>query len=142
MAEQSIRILRDDDHVRLEVDEGRSMIRSIWKGYVPSPDYRSILLQLLELIKAEHLSLWMSDSTRMGVILRSDEVWSIKTFTPMLQDAGLRRVAVVRSADFFSQTASERMAEASSGKVPYMVEFFNSALDADNWLAKELKSLI
>ena len=113
MPDVANQICRDDDLVRVDVDIQRSLITTTWKGYVPSPDYRAILLQVLDLIKEHQLRLWMSDSTRMGVILRSDEKWSIEVFTPMLIHAGLRRVAVVRSADFFSQTASERMVGAA-----------------------------
>lgn len=141
MASSTIEIFRDDDKVHIEVDHGRSTIITTWMGYVPSPDYRAILLQLLDLIIEFELHGWLSDSTRMGVILRSDEKWSIEVFTPMLMNAGLRRVAVVRSMDFFSQTAAERMVDASTGTAPYLVEFFNSRTAAQEWLTSELKAL-
>jgi len=141
MASPSIEIIRDDDKVRMEVDHGRSLITTTWQGYVPSPDYRAILLQLLDLITEHELKLWISDSTKMGVILRSDEKWSLEVYTPMLLKGGLRRLAIVRSTDFFSQTASERMVDATTGKVPYVVEFFNDKEAALAWLEKELKAL-
>ena len=133
--------IRDDALVRIEVDPGSEMITTTWKGYVPSPEYRTILLEVLDLVNSGGLRLWLSDSSCMGVILRSDEKWSIETFTPMLMQAGLRRVAVVRSMDFFSQTASERMVEATLGRVPYKVEFFNAMDKADQWLVAELQAL-
>lgn len=142
MPDQRVEIIRDDDKVRMEMDRHRSLISTKWQGYVPSPDYRAILLQLLDLIIKHGLKSWVSDSTRMGVILRSDEKWTTEVFTPMLVKGGLRRVAIVRSMDFFSQTASERMVEATSGKVPYVVEFFNDEEAALAWLAKELKALV
>lgn len=134
-------ILRNDDLVRIEVDPARSMVITEWKGYVPSPDYRAILMQLLGAVTKDEVRLWLSISTHMGIILRSDERWSVEVFTPMLMQAGLRRVAVVRSADFFSQTASERMVDATAGYVPYKVEFFNTVEKADGWLIQELKTL-
>lgn len=133
--------IREDDLVTVSVDEERSMISTVWKGYVPSPDYRAILLQTLNVVVERHLVLWLSDSTRMGVILHSDEKWSVETLTPMLIKGGMRRVAVVRSLDFFSQTAAERMADSTAGKVPYKVEFFNSDVLATNWLMQELEIL-
>lgn len=141
MASPSAQIIRDDDKVRMEVDFRRSLVSTVWQGYVPSPDYRAILLQVLDLIIVHGLKSWVSDSTRMGVILRSDEKWTLDVCTPMLMKGGLRRVAIVRSMDFFSQTASERMVEATTGKVPYVVEFFNDKEAALAWLAKELKAL-
>ena len=123
------------------MDFRRSLVSTVWQGYVPSPDYRAILLQVLDLIIVHGLKSWVSDSTRMGVILRSDEKWTLDVCTPMLMKGGLRRVAIVRSMDFFSQTASERMVEATTGKVPYVVEFFNDKEAALAWLAKELKAL-
>ena len=142
MSSASPKIIRDDDKVRMEVDLRRSLISIVWQGYVPSPDYRAILLQALDLIIVHGLKSWVSDSTRMGVILRSDEKWTMDVCTPMLVKGGLRRVAIVRSMDFFSQTASERMVEATTGKVPYVVEFFNDKEAALAWLAKELKALV
>lgn len=142
MSSPSPKIIRDDDKVRMEVDLRRSLISIVWQGYVPSPDYRAILLQVLDLIIVNGLKSWVSDSTRMGVILRSDEKWTLDVCTPMLVKGGLRRVAIVRSMDFFSQTASERMVEATTGKVPYVVEFFNDKEAALAWLAKELKALV
>jgi len=142
MASPSAQIIRDDDKVRMEVDFRRSLVSTVWQGYVPSPDYRAILLQVLDLIIVHGLKSWVSDSTRMGVILRSDEKWTLDVCTPMLMKGGLRRVAIVRSMDFFSQTASERMVEATTGKVPYVVEFFNDKEAALAWLAKELKALV
>lgn len=142
MASPSAQIIRDDDKVRMEVDFRRSLVSTVWQGYVPSPDYRAILLQVLDLIIVHGLKSWVSDSTRMGVILRSDEKWTLDVCTPMLVKGGLRRVAIVRSMDFFSQTASERMVEATTGKVPYVVEFFNDKEAALAWLAKELKALV
>lgn len=142
MSSPSPKIIRDDDKVRMEVDLRRSLIITVWQGYVPSPDYRAILLQALDLIIVHGLKSWVSDSTRMGVILRSDEKWTLDVCTPMLVKGGLRRVAIVRSMDFFSQTASERMVEATTGKVPYVVEFFNDKEAALAWLAKELKALV
>ena len=142
MSSASPKIIRDDDKVRMEVDFRRSLVSTVWQGYVPSPDYRAILLQVLDLIIVHGLKSWVSDSTRMGVILRSDEKWTLDVCTPMLVKGGLRRVAIVRSMDFFSQTASERMVEATTGKVPYVVEFFNDKEAALAWLAKELKALV
>jgi len=134
-------IIRNDDLVRIEVDTALSMVTTEWKGYVPSPDYRAILMQLLDVVTSSDLRVWLSISTHMGIILRSDERWSVEIFTPMLMQAGLCRVAVVRSADFFSQTASERMVDATAAYVPYKVEFFNSIEKADGWLMQELRTL-
>jgi len=134
-------IIRNDDLVSIEVDTALSMVTTEWKGYVPSPDYRAILMQLLDVVTSSDLRVWLSISTHMGIILRSDERWSVEIFTPMLMQAGLCRVAVVRSADFFSQTASERMVDATAAYVPYKVEFFNSIEKADGWLMQELRTL-
>lgn len=134
-------ILRNDELVRIELDAARSMVTTEWKGYVPGPDYRAILMELLDVVTRNDLRLWLSMSTHMGIILRSDERWSVEVFTPMLMKAGLRRVAVVRSADFFSQTASERMVDATADYVPYKVEFFSTGDMAEGWLMQELKTL-
>lgn len=136
------RIVRDDAFVHIAVDESCSLVTTEWKGYVPSPDYRAILLQVLDVITARAIRSWLSESSRMGVILRSDERWSVETVTPLLISAGLQRVAVVRSMDYFSQTASERMVDATRGKVPYRVEFFNSVAHAEDWLKVELEALV
>jgi ATP-binding protein involved in chromosome partitioning len=50
-------LIREDDLVRVEVDEERSLISTTWLGYVPSPDYRAILLQVLNEVMQRKLRL-------------------------------------------------------------------------------------
>ena len=125
----------------MEVDEEMSIIVTEWKNYLPSAEYRASLLQVHELVKRYGLRFWLSDSRKMGAILRDDEQWSVAEFTPLLMQAGLRRIAVISSADYFNRTSTERMVEATAAIVPFKVEFFDDPLMGREWLAVELKVL-
>lgn len=132
-----MKVIRNDELVRIEVDQAHNMVISTWTGYVPSDDYREALWQVLDQIKLNHLGLWLSDTQAMGAILRSDEKWSVETFVPELLKYGLRRVAVVQSLDYFNRTTTERMASAAQAVAPFKVEFFPSAAEGVHWLLKE-----
>lgn len=137
-----MRTIRNDGLVRIDVDVEQSLITSQWKGYVPSDEYRAALWQILEQVREHKLSLWLSDTREMGIILRADEKWSMEVFVPELMKHGLRRVALVQSQDYFTQTVTERLAEATVAVAPFKVEMFSSAAPALGWLAKELEALV
>ena len=141
MIPEAARTIRDDANVVIQLDHENERIVSRWKGYVPSGAYREILLQVLALVEEHRLRFWLSDTQQMGPILHDDEMWTVNEYVPLLMKAGLRRIAVIASADFFNLTAVERMVDATAPIVPYKVEFFNDAMAANEWLAVEQKVL-
>lgn len=134
--------IRDDALVRIEVDIEHSLVISTWKDYIPSPEYRLALWQVLDQVRAYGLRLWLSDTRDMGIILHSDERWSMATFVPELMKFGLRRVGVVRGEDYFNRTTTERLVGATAAIAPFQVELFRNPEDAQVWLKKELEALV
>lgn len=126
--------VRDDPHVRIEVDVSRSLLISEWKGYVPSEDYREILLQIQELIANKELRHWLSDSRRMGAILHEDTIWSKEELGPMLASTGLEALAILNSSDIIHQMAAGRMVKESGPTAPYRMAFFDDRESALHWL--------
>lgn len=137
-----MRTIRNDALVRIDVDVEQSLVTSQWKGYVPSEEYRTALWQILDQVREHKLCLWLSDTRHMGIILRADEKWSIEVFLPELMKYGLRRVAQVQSEDYFTQTVTERLADAAVTIAPFKVDMFSSAEKALGWLKKELEALV
>lgn len=132
----------NDGLVRSDVDVEHSIITSQWKGYVPSEEYRAALWQILEQVQEHKLSLWLSDTREMGIILRADQKWSLEVFVPERMKHGLRRVGLVPSQDYFTQTITERFAEATVAVAPFKVGMLSCAENALGWLAKELEALV
>lgn len=137
-----MKTVRNDELLRIDVDAGQSLVISTWKATPSSEDYRSGLWQVLEAVKGGNLALWLSDTRGVGVILRTDEKWSMETFVPELMKEGLRRVAVVQGAEYFNRTVTERLVDATSAVAPFKVELFADAEEAEEWLAKELEALV
>ena len=132
-----MKVIRNDELVRIEVDPEHGMITSTWNGFVPGEAYREALWQILAEVRDGHLTLWLSDTRAMGAILHGDEKWSIEVFMPQIIQFGLRRVAVVRGEDYFTHRATERMVEATAEVAPFKVELFADPAEAERWLMKE-----
>jgi len=137
-----MRKICNDALVRIEVDVEQSLLISQWNGYVPSEEYRTALWQILDEVRVHKLCLWLSDTREMGIILRADEKWSMEVFVPELMKHGLRRVGLVQSQDYFTQTVTERLAEATVAVAPFKVGMFSSPETALVWLVKELEALV
>ncbi|HMZ50013.1 MAG TPA: hypothetical protein PLP28_13610, partial [Flavobacteriales bacterium] len=129
--------IRNDGTVRIELDLEHGKVTSTWSHSIRSEEYRLALWHIHDLVRDHHLVLWLSDTRAMGAILHADEKWSIEVFMPEVIKLGLRRVAVVRSEDYFAHTATARMVDATAVVAPFKVELFADAGDAEDWLLKE-----
>lgn len=126
--------LRDDLHVKIELDLEHRMLISRWKGYVPSEEYRAILLQIQGSIAEHQLHFWLSDSRKMGAILHEDTVWSREDLGPLLASTELKALAILNSSDIIHQMAAGRMVKESGPSAPYRMAFFDDQESAMNWL--------
>ena len=130
----AIATLRDDLHVKIELDLDHQMLISKWKGYVPSENYRSILLEIQGAISDHKLHFWLSDSRQMGAILHEDTVWSRDDLGPLLASTVLKALAILNSSDIIHQMAAGRMVKESGTSAPYRMAFFDDQESAMKWL--------
>ncbi|MCW5899443.1 MAG: hypothetical protein KIT10_09265 [Flavobacteriales bacterium] len=133
-------ILHDDADGSIEVHPEQRLVKLVWKRPVAGEAYRSLLLRLLEVVRATGAKLWMSDGRKAGPILYDDQVWSMKEFTPQVMAAGLERIAIVNSEDGLNLLAVDRMVNATPPGAPYDIGFFEDPSIAQLWLMDPARS--
>jgi len=136
----TIDILHDDPDATIEVHPVQRLVRLTWKCPVAGPEYRSLLMRVLDVVKDQKLKLWLSDGRKAGPILYGDQVWTTSEFTPMVLAAGLERIAIVNSRDGLNLLAVDRMVNATPPDAPYDIGFFEDPAIAQLWLMDPSKS--
>lgn len=130
-------VLRKDALVLVRVYPEHRLISLQWMGYAPSAEFRSILELALLNVRCFGVRRWLADLRRMNAILRQDEQWSVADWFPRLADAGLERMAIVESADYFNQTSVERIVDAASPEMPFPVTYHATIEEAERWLLSD-----
>lgn len=136
----TIDITHDDHDATIEVHPIQRLVRLTWKRPVPGPEYRALLVRLLDVVKDQQLELWLSDGRKAGPILQQDQVWTMNEFTPLVLAAGLKRIAIVNSKDGLNLLAVDRMVNATPPDAPYDIAFFEDPAIAQLWLMDPSKS--
>ncbi len=129
---------RQDEYVLVSVNTERKLISLKWKGYAPSPQFRSILEDALSNVRLHRVQGWLADLREMNAILRQDEQWTVNDWFPRLAMAGLKRMAILVSSDYFNQMSVDRIMDAATPEMPFAVANFDDPVAALDWLnAKE-----
>jgi SpoIIAA-like len=132
---------RQDRYVQVNVHVDRSMIVLRWKGYAPSAEFRAILEDALANVRLHHVRGWLADLREMNAILRQDEQWAAGDWFPRAAKAGLERMALLTSADYFNQMSVDRIMEAAVPELPFPVAYFDDLEAAKAWLAADREAL-
>jgi hypothetical protein len=136
----TIDTLHDGPDASIDVYPVQRLVRFTWKRAVSGPEYRALLMRLLDVVKDHQLKLWLSDGRKAGPILYEDQVWTMNDFTPMVLAAGLERIAIVNSKDGLNLLAVDRMVNATPPGAPYDIGFFEDPAIAQLWLMDPSKS--
>lgn len=130
-------LIRDDKHARVEVDLRRSLFKLTWKGSVPGPVLRRVLIQAHMQVVQHRTRYWLSDSRALTAILRQDDEWIRKMWVPRIFQAGLERLAIVQSPDYFYQTTANKIVDDSRPASPFPVQLFHAPEEAEHWLMEQ-----
>ncbi len=130
--------LREDNYADVVADLDRSTISLRWKEYAPSPIFRSILEDARVHVKLYGITRWLGDLRGMKAILRQDELWTVAEWFPKLASAGLRRMAIVTSTDYFNQMSVDRIMSGAAPSIPFEVAYFDDADMARIWLSTDV----
>lgn len=136
----TIDITHDDHDATIEVHPVQRLVRLTWKRPISGPEYRVLLMRLLDVVKDQQLKLWLSDGRKAGPILYEDQVWTMKEFTPLVLAAGLERIAIVNSKDGLNLLAVDRMVNATPSDAPYDIAFFEDPAIGQLWLMDPSKA--
>ena len=134
-------LIRQDDHVTIQVVPADRMITLTWTGYAPSVAYRSILDEALANVKALDLLRWLADLQGMDAIMQQDEQWTVNDWFPRLAKSGLKRMAILTSVDYFNRMSVDRIMSAGTAEIPLDVAYFDDVENAKSWLLSSSRSM-
>ena len=126
--------MRKDEFVTIEVSPSERMIMLKWTGYAPSKEFRAILDEAQQQVRALGLTRWLADLRFMDAILMQDEHWTVTDWYPRMATSGLKRMAILTSSDYFNRMSVDRIITASNPAVPFPSSFFDDAEKARAWL--------
>lgn len=131
---EKVLVVRHDAHVLVKADVVARLISLQWKGYAPSPQYRAILDDALLNVRLHGMRAWLADLRGMNAILRQDEQWTVNEWFPRLAQAGLERMAILTSTDYFNQMSVDRIMDAATPLMPFPIAYFDDPEAARIWL--------
>ncbi|MBK8341581.1 MAG: STAS/SEC14 domain-containing protein [Flavobacteriales bacterium] len=132
--EQTSTVVRKDEYVTIQVSHPEQMITLKWTGYAPSKAFRSILEEAQQYVRTSGLKRWLADLRQMDAILRQDEHWTVTDWHPRMVTSGLRRMAILTSADYFNRMSVDRIITAASPEMPFEITYFDDLNKAKAWL--------
>ena len=108
-----------------------------WTDYTPSADYRETLTVARDAVKKYSFIHWLADLRNMTAILQADEKWTVEEWFPSLAEAGLKRMAILTSRDFFNQMSVDRIMQDAAPVIGFQVAYFDDEPKARTWLMEE-----
>jgi SpoIIAA-like len=139
--EERVITTRHDQYVLVKVNVDQRSISLKWKGYAPSEQFRAILEDALSNVRLHRVVNWLADLRDMNAILRQDEQWTVNDWFPRLAKAGLERMAILMSSDYFNQMSVDRILDAAIPDMPFAISNFDDPDAAQSWLMADREAL-
>ncbi len=134
-------VILDRPYVNIVADDATRTITLRWTDYSPSKEYREALDLACTAVKERGVRLWLADLRRMGAILQDDEKWTVSDWFPRMAKAGLKRMAILTSTDYFNQMSVDRIMEDSAPVIGFDVAYFDDEHQARKWLLDKAEVL-
>ena len=126
-------LLLDEPWVRITWDPSLNCLRSEWKAYATSAEYRAALLTALRTLESTQLTTYLSDARKFKVLVHEDQDWFANVWIPRAVRAGLRRVAFVTAeAGLGKVTVEDVVAREKNQRVD--MQAFQSMGTAQAWI--------
>ncbi|ALJ00253.1 STAS/SEC14 domain-containing protein [Rufibacter tibetensis] len=124
-----------NEYIIITYDEEPKLVRTQWKGFANSEEYRRILGIYLQLVSEKQVIRWIGDNTNAKAIRPADQEWTAKEWAPQFSKQGdVKRMAVIVSTDIFNKMAIENILMKSSGGVSFDTHFFDNEAAAMDWV--------
>jgi hypothetical protein len=114
-------------------DSQKRLMVLIWSGSPSKEEYQKPFLTMLEFGKKHPVDGMLSDISDQGIISPDNRKWFEKEMMPRAVAAGLKRGAIVTSANAFKLYYINLILSAIN-KFPIATKLFNNQKDALNWL--------
>ncbi len=111
------------------------MVRTQWKGFANSEEYRQILNTYLQLVTEKKVLRWIGDNTNAKAIRPSDQEWTVQEWAPKFSAQGnVERMAVIVSKDIFNKMAVDNILLKAGIAVRFDTHYFDNEAAALAWV--------
>ncbi len=132
--------LIENEFVVLYLVAESAMMREEWKAasnYMTEAKFMEYQQDKLAQCQEFKPQLMLVDSAEFFMTIAPElQEWVHLTISLPQAQSGLRRVAVIRSADLFSQISFEQMFSEQQSKA-FEADYFNTEQDAQEWLGEQ-----
>ncbi|WP_066831473.1 STAS/SEC14 domain-containing protein [Rufibacter ruber] len=123
------------DIISITYEEELKLVRTRWKGFANSDEYRAVLDVYLQVVQEKEVVRWIGDNTNAKAIRPADQEYTALEWAPRFARAGsLKKMAVIVASDIFNKMAVENIIQRSSDTVPFNTHFFDNQEDAFAWV--------
>lgn len=129
------KVYADEQWVSVRWEEIHQCVHTEWKAFANSQEFRGTLMKALEAIRENHATRYLSDTRKVKVIVREDQVWSEETWFPLVAAAGLTRFAAVTAEAGLGKLTVEEIFDTVHLK-GLEVRKFSTVAAAQAWLAE------
>ncbi len=120
-------------YVEIELNTDLGIIRANWKGFLKIHDLLEGMEHLLEGVNNHGVQRHISDQTELRVLSKEIKDYLVNDGLDRMEAAGLKKVGVIQSSDFFAQSAVDRVNKDVVLK-ELDIQAFLSEKDCVEWL--------
>jgi hypothetical protein len=113
-------VICHNEFVEISYHADLHYLEMIWSNrFTPSRTLRTIFSDLTDVLRCKRPALWLADHAVMKIISPEDQDWLFEQWVPAWRHPTamrcLRRLAFVRSTDFFGQRSVQSLATRIAG---------------------------
>ena len=129
-------VIYQKPHLTIYYDEGRSLGKSEWNGFVSGEDFRESSLACLQLMQEKNIRFWVADDRQMKAIRLKDQEWANHVLIPQILQSNLEKMALIVSNDRFNQLAVDSMIQKAGDNHSIEIQYFDDLEPGEKWVAR------
>ncbi len=106
-------IILDTDFVKITYDTEAKILIQRWKRIVTSEEYRKAFQASLDAVSKYNIPLFLSDTSKEGVISPEDRKWLEEVIIPQAVKNGLKYSATIMDKDLYKKYYLSKLKNAS-----------------------------
>ena len=106
----------DEPWLLMRWDDVHQVVHSEWRAFANSAELRAALLRGIEAIKDHQARGYLTDTRKVKVVVRADQIWIKQTWLPLAIAAGLKRIAVVTATHGLGKITVEEVVGLTDGQ--------------------------
>ncbi len=127
--------LCESPHLEIRFHADPGFIELIWKGLIPSIEFRELAAKIFEALDKTGVKRILSDNSKWKIISPQDQGWAAHRWFPKAEAEGVVKLASVQSQDIFNRF-SERNIQSLTELESMQVHHFTHRQEAISWLIR------